>query len=233
MPYTDAELMALYGNQAPVNYQSAPSTPTPTSNAQVQAQPAINIPAPKRFEKNETQQVPARIEREISSQGFPTAAIFIFVSLVIICIIFIRRNTHPRKANITSTQAGEESHYEAALEEFTNEPRRKGLWVKALAMCEGNEDRAQHCYIKLRVEQRIAQETQQRQQTEVRVRSTITKAHFKQLGFGLLVLTVGLVFTAYSYNTAEPGGRFIVTSGAILGGFVITCKGLWGVLRAC
>lgn len=78
----------------------------------------------------------------------------------------------------------EEQHYEAVLDEASKEPRRKGLWAKALALCDGDQTRAEHCYIKLRVEQRIAEETEKQQfaaTVQAQLQETKTRERSAQL----------------------------------------------------
>ena len=96
--------------------------------------------------------------------------------------IIVRPSLEHNGMNVvpTLTEMSEEKHYEAVMDELTREPRRKGLWAKSLAMCEGNEDRAQHCYIKLRVDQRISEETQQRQQSQATTTQLRSEKNWKR-----------------------------------------------------
>ena len=56
----------------------------------------------------------------------------------------------PKKTAIESRRY-QEKLYEVALEEFENSEIRKGLYAKALSMADGNKEKAEGIYLKLRV----------------------------------------------------------------------------------
>lgn len=55
-------------------------------------------------------------------------------------------------ARIGANQISDEAYYEMAGEEIRRGTIRQGLWLKAVAMSDGDENRARAAYLKLRVE---------------------------------------------------------------------------------
>lgn len=60
----------------------------------------------------------------------------------------------------------------------------------------------------------------------------IKKAEFRKGGkttmlIGTGMLGLGIVITSLSYNTASPGGHYVITSGLIMVGGWLILKGLW------
>jgi uncharacterized membrane protein len=56
-----------------------------------------------------------------------------------------------------------------------------------------------------------------------KVRHTRTILH---IGFGLLLLAIGVVLSLESYRSAEPGGSYVVTTGLILVGLYPILEGV-------
>lgn len=56
-------------------------------------------------------------------------------------------------ATVEAQQSGDEAFYLEATEEVESDRKAPALWAKALALNEGNQDKAKYYYIRLRVEQ--------------------------------------------------------------------------------
>lgn len=63
---------------------------------------------------------------------------------------------------------------------------------------------------------------------EIQVRTTAKKASGRNAMAGLIWMAVGILVSVISYNAAAPGGTYIVSIGAIIGGFIQLVSGLAG-----
>jgi len=124
--------------------------------------------------------------------------------------------------------ANDEHFYVTVAEELERGQIDKALWTKAFTLSGGEENATKSHYCRLRVEQLHGAVKQQ----DRSVRLAHVKTHSKQLGFGVFLLAIGLVVTGFSYNAAELGGHYIVTRALLIGGFIVICKGLWGLSRS-
>lgn len=122
----------------------------------------------------------------------------------------------------------DEQFYAAVADEIARGQIDRALWTKAFALSGGEDNATKSHYCRLRAEQ--LQKGEKRQTRSVRLAHT--KKHALQLGIGLFLLAIGIGLSAASYSAAEPGGRYVVASGLILGGFIASCRGLWGLLRS-
>lgn len=58
------------------------------------------------------------------------------------------------------------------------------------------------------------------------------RAGLRDMGSGVLVLAIAAAVTGGTYALAEPGGTYMVASGAIGLGFLMLLFGMWGFLRS-
>ena len=124
--------------------------------------------------------------------------------------------------------ANDDEFYAAVADEIARGHIDQTLWTKAFANSGGEETATKSLYCRLRAEQ--LQSAARKQHRCVQI--AFTKAHAKQLGFGLLAFLIGMALTAVSYSAAKPGGHYFFTYGLIVGGFLAICKGLSGLVRS-
>jgi len=120
---------------------------------------------------------------------------------------------------------GDEELYLAASEEVDGEARNAALWVKAMAIAEGNEVKAKYQYIKLRVEQISVDPSPSPQLIE---RPTETEAAYP---WKVVAIWVGAVFIAGYVGVSPPDEVYgttavgykaaIATVYAVIAGFVV------------